>query len=113
MTTTSGLLPVQSPPEHDPDPVRIPLRHAAPVFDGLTSETARAILVLLAEEPKPASDVAEAIGTSTQNVMYHINKLHKGDLLAIVDTWYSEKGREMNIYAAKYDPVVLMIEPPL
>lgn len=113
MTTTSGLLPAQSPPEHDPDPVCIPLRHAAPVFDGLSSETARAILTVLADEPQPASDVAEAVGTSTQNAIYHINKLHKGDLLAIVDTWYSERGQEMNVYAARYDPVVLTVESPL
>jgi len=107
MMATSDLLPVQSSPNHDPDPVRISFRHAGPLFDALASETARAVLTTLVEEPKPASDVAETVGTSTQNSIYHINNLQDAGLLTVVDTWYSEKGNEMDVYAARYDSFVL------
>ncbi|MEF8813921.1 MAG: helix-turn-helix domain-containing protein [Halovenus sp.] len=110
MTSTSGLLSEQSPPECDPDPVRVPLRHAATLFDHLTSETGREILAILAEKPRPVSEVAETVDTSTQNAMYHIDNLQDAGLLAVVDTWYSEKGREMEIYAARYDTFVLTME---
>lgn len=113
MTPSPTLLQVQSRPDHDPEPVRIPFEHAAPVFDGLTSETARTVLTVLAEEPRPASAVAEAVGTSTQNAFYHINNLHDGGLLTVVDTWYSEKRTEMDVYAARYDPIVLTAGAPV
>lgn len=110
MLITAGLLPVQSPPEYDPDTGRIDLRHAGPVCNALASESARTILATVADDPKPASAVAETVGTSTQNVMYHINTLKEADLLTVVDTWYSKKGREMDIYTAKYDSLVLTTE---
>lgn len=111
--TTSTLLPGRSPPKNDPDSVRIPLRHATPLFDALASETARTILAIVAAEPRPVSDVAETAGTSTQNALYHIDNLQEAGLLTIVDTWYSEKGKEMDIYAARYDLVVLTTRAPV
>ena len=111
MTTASGLCSIRSPLDHDPDSGRIALRHATPVFDALASQTAREILTVFAEEPRSISDVAETVGTSTQNAMYHVDNLHDADLLTIIDTWYSKKGREMDIYAARYGSFVLIMEP--
>jgi len=109
MPTTAGLLPEQSPPEYDPDTGRIDIRHAGPVCNALASESARMILATVADDPKPASAVAETVETSTQNATYHINILQEADLLTVVDTRYSEKGREMDIYTATYGSVVLTV----
>jgi len=106
MTTTPGL-PVRSSPEHQTAPTLISLRDADDLFDSLSSATARAILASLTDEPKPASALAEAVGTSTQNTMYHLRNLLEAGLITVVDTWYSEKGTKMTIYAARYDPLVL------
>ncbi len=37
--------------------------------------------------------------TSLQNVQYHLGNLSEADLIEVTDTRYSEKGREMNVYA--------------
>ena len=111
MTTTRTLPPGQSPPTHDPVPVRLSYRQAAPLFDALSSETARAVLTTLAAEPKPTSAVAATVETSTRNAAHHVTALHEAGLLSVVDTWYSEKGREMDVYATRYDPIVLTTGP--
>jgi DNA-binding transcriptional ArsR family regulator len=69
------------------------------VLRTLSSETAQAILGTLGDEPKPVSEIAEAVGTSMQNVQYHIERLLKVNLIEPVDVWYSAKGREMSVYA--------------
>jgi DNA-binding transcriptional ArsR family regulator len=84
----------------------VALDDAAPVFEALASETARAILARLADSPAPASDVADAVDTSIQNAAYHLDRLADADLVRPVGTWYSAKGREMEVYAAR--PVTIV-----
>ncbi|MFB6227960.1 MAG: ArsR/SmtB family transcription factor [Halobacteriales archaeon] len=69
------------------------------VLRTLSSETAQAILGTLGDEPKPVSEIAEAVGTSMQNAQYHIERLLEANLVEPVDVWYSAKGREMSVYA--------------
>ena len=77
------------------------------VFDALSSGTAREILAALYEDPDTASSVADRVDTSLQNASYHIEKLVGANLVEVADTWYSEQGREMKVYAPASDSLVL------
>jgi DNA-binding transcriptional ArsR family regulator len=77
------------------------------VFEALSSRTAREILSVLYEEPDTASSVADDVGTSLQNATYHLEKLVEADLVEVADTWYSEQGREMNVYAPASESLVV------
>ncbi|CQH51461.1 ArsR family transcription regulator [Halobacterium hubeiense] len=80
---------------------------AAEVFEALSSSTAREILAALYEEPDTASSVAEQCDTSLQNATYHLEKLVDAELVEVADTWYSEQGREMNVYAPASESLVV------
>lgn len=69
------------------------------IFRTLSSDTAQAILGTLGDDPKPVSEISEAVGTSLQNTQYHVDRLVDADLVEPVDVWYSAKGREMSVYA--------------
>lgn len=79
------------------------------VFSVLKSETARALLLELYEEPTVASDLADRVGTSLQNTQYHLKNLRSAGLVEVVETWYSSKGKEMNVYAPANGPLTLVI----
>ncbi len=81
------------------------------LFDALSSETARAILAQLHEEPATPSELAEALDCSRQVVHYHLDTLLSTELIRAADTGYSEKGVEMTIYAPVADPLVIKHEP--
>lgn len=83
----------------EPVVLELASEHADRVFKSLASETARRVLQTLYEEPRVASDIADEINTSLQNVDYHLQNLQEAELVEIVDTWYSEKGNEMKVYA--------------
>jgi DNA-binding transcriptional ArsR family regulator len=77
------------------------------VFEALSASTARKILAALYEEPDTASGVADAVDTSLQNATYHLENLVDADLVEVADTWYSEQGREMKVYAPASESLVL------
>lgn len=77
------------------------------VFEALAAQTTRQIFLSLHEQPQTASDLAEETGTSVQNVQYHLEKLQDVDLIDSVDTWYSERGAEMSVYAPTDESLVL------
>lgn len=77
------------------------------VFEALSSRTAREILAALYEEPDTASSVADEVDTSLQNATYHLEKLVDAGLVEVADTWYSEQGREMNVYAPASESLVV------
>ena len=76
------------------------------VLRALSSETAQRILATLGDEPGTASDVAEAVDVSLQNVDYHLGSLREAGLVEPVETWYSAKGREMTVYALTTERLV-------
>ncbi|WP_152040938.1 ArsR/SmtB family transcription factor [Salinigranum salinum] len=78
------------------------------LIGALSSGTARRILSTLHEEPASASEVADRVDTSLQNVQYHLGRMDGAGLVEVVDTVYSEKGREMKLYAPTDRPLVVV-----
>ena len=78
------------------------------IFETLSSETRRNILQELYEAPSTPSELATATETSLQNVHYHLEKLSEVDLIESIDTRYSEKGKEMHVYAPTNDPLIFV-----
>ena len=100
-------LPDATPADRDPRVVGVHDDEAADVLAALGSETARDLLAALHEAPATTSELADELDTSLQNVQYHLSKLSDADVVDVVDTTYSEKGREMNVYAPADEPLVL------
>lgn len=65
------------------------------------------ILSIIYEHPSMPTDVREEIGTSLQNVDYHLEKLEDAGLIELARTAYSENGAEMTVYAPAAEAVVL------
>lgn len=107
----SRLLPIQSdtdvPDDRAPRVVDLDGEDAEKVFGALSSETAREIFTSLHEEPMTASDIADAVDSSIQNVRYHLENLADAGLVEVVDTWYSSRGNEMKVYAPKDGPLIV------
>jgi DNA-binding transcriptional ArsR family regulator len=81
------------------------------VLEALASETTREVFAAIHAEARTASELSEAVDTSLQNVKYHIDKLCEADLVEVADTWYSEQGNEMNVYAPTSESLVLFAGP--
>jgi len=106
----AGLLPSSSDAEAgdgDPRVIGVDSDEADALLGALQSETARDLLAALYDDPRTPSELAEAADTSIQNVRYHLEKLEDADLVEVADTVYSEKGREMNVYAPAAAPLVV------
>ena len=76
-------------------------------FEVLSSATARRILTAIYEQPRTPPEVRDEVGTSLQNVHYHLDRLEQADLIEPSGVGYSEKGSEMTIYAPRSEAVVL------
>jgi DNA-binding transcriptional ArsR family regulator len=72
-----------------------------------SSETARAVLAATYEEPRTPTEVHGQVGTSLQNVHYHLDSLEDAGLIESAGTGYSSKGNEMTVYAPASEAVVL------
>ena len=108
----SALLPRKPPVERsgtDSQVVSLYDDDSDAVFSVLSSEVARRVLAELYRDPATQSELADRVGTSIQNVSYHLDNLADAGLVDVVDEWYSEKGREMDVYAPTGAPLVLMI----
>jgi len=79
------------------------------VFSALSSETAQAIFRLVNEEPATPATIAQRQDMSVQNVHYHLDNLAAAGLVEVVDTCYSEKGREMDVFVVAEDPTLLFL----
>jgi len=98
----SRLFPFRTSAESKADAPRlvdISEEAADDVFAALSSGTARAAYKALHDDPRTASDLADLTDTSLQNVRYHLDNLQDAGLVEVVDTWYSERGTEMKVYA--------------
>ena len=105
------LIPSRSSIERDPpEPAQIIDLNgdvADEVFDALSSKTSRQLLAAVYEDPKPASELADAADTSLQNAHYHIENLRDADLIKVIDTVYSAQGNELKIYGPTNRSVVV------
>ncbi|RLM59481.1 ArsR family transcriptional regulator [Halobellus sp. Atlit-31R] len=111
----SGLLPSETesrPVDGDGSDVRVlPLDddEAAQLINCLASDTARSTFSALQEDAATASELADAVGTSLQNVRHHLDNLRDASLVRVVGTRYSVKGREMKVYAPTRDSLVVCV----
>jgi DNA-binding transcriptional ArsR family regulator len=87
---------------------RLDSESATDVIDAIASDTARAVLAALHDQPRPVSRLAEEMEMSIPSVNYHVENLEAAGLVTQVDTWYSEKGNEMAVYGPTDDPLVFV-----
>jgi len=104
------LLPsrIDPTPPEDPDVFALDDDDASDALDVLAAETARQILTVLYEQPRTPTELREEVGTSLQNVHYHLDNLESTDLIRQVGTRYSEKGNEMAVYGPANEAVVFV-----
>lgn len=108
------MLPFRPAIDHTPRPrsvVGLDDSAVQSIPDALGSETARAVLRTLGESPATTSEIAEDVDSSLQNVQYHLQKLVAAGLVSEVGTWYSSKGREMQVYDLASERVELQLAP--
>lgn len=79
------------------------------VLSALASESSLAVFRTVTEEPMAATDVADELEMSLQNAGYHLNNLEETGLIEVVDTCYSEKGHEMQIYGPPEEPLLVFL----
>lgn len=110
-TYMSALLPHRPAVERDTESQVVSLSDtdSDAVFTVLSSDAARSVLQELYCAPATQSELADRVDTSIQNVSYHLGNLVDAGLVDIVDQWYSEKGREMDVYAPSGSPLVLVV----
>ncbi len=94
--------------DSDPRVIGLDSEEADDVLDAMSSETARRLLSSLHESPATPSELADRIDTSIQNVQYHLENLEDAGAIEVADNVYSEKGREMSVYAPADEPLVVV-----
>lgn len=105
-----SLLPLRGESKVDPGEPRVvglDGEDADEAFEVLSSATTRRVLSFLYQQPSTPAEVRDQIGTSLQNVHYHIGKLEDAGLIEAAGKGYSEKGTEMTVYAPANEAVVL------
>lgn len=93
--------------EANPQVVGVDSDRADALMAALSSTTAREIITALHDEPSPPSTLADRVDTTLQNVQYHLERLEEAGVVEVIDTIYSEKGREMDVYAPADRPLVI------
>ncbi|MFB6228901.1 MAG: ArsR/SmtB family transcription factor [Halobacteriales archaeon] len=94
--------------ESDPRVIGLDSEDADDLLAAMSSETARRLLSSLHDSPATPSELADRIDTSIQNAQYHLEKLEDAGAIEVADTVYSEKGREMSVYAPADEPLVVV-----
>ena len=94
--------------ESAPRVIGIDGEDADDLLAAIASGTARQLLTTLHNQPAAPSELADRVDTSLQNVQYHLGKLESAGMIEVIDTVYSEKGREMKVYAPADRPLVVV-----
>ena len=106
----ASAFPHQPPVDHAPcerTSVVVDRDESTDVLQVLSSESAQEILSTLTSDPGTASEIANSVDQSVQNVSYHLDRLCEADLITPTETWYSQKGREMTVYALATERLVV------
>lgn len=74
----------------------------------IANDTARKILELLAESAMSTSGIAKKLDIPLTTAQYNIEKLMEAGLVVVEKTKYSEKGREVKLYAPAKRMIVLV-----
>lgn len=111
-TTTMGrILPTSSEAtvERNDDPQLICFddERSEEVLSAVQSRTARSVFRALTRETMTPTEIAETLEMSVENATYHLDNLQEAGLVGVVDTVYSEKGREMAVYGPSEEPLLL------
>lgn len=93
----------------DPSVLCIDDEETTAVLAALSSGTAQELFRLLNEEPATPASIAQRLDMSLQNAHYHLGNLQEAGLIDVVDTCYSEKGREMNVYVVAEEPTLVFL----
>lgn len=104
-----SLLPSKPDLVSDSEPrvVGVDSDDADALMSALSSGTARRLLSELHEEPAPPAELAKRADTTLQNTQYHLANLSDAGAVKVIGTAYSEKGREMDVYAPADQPLVI------
>ncbi|PSQ39756.1 ArsR family transcriptional regulator [Halobacteriales archaeon SW_5_70_135] len=105
----NGEADPREPAPGDPRALYLDSEDTGELIASLSSETARSILVALHDRPATASELAESVDTTVQNVRHHLDNLREADLVRTAETRYSSKGREMDVYAPVDRPLVVVV----
>ncbi len=76
----------------------------------ISNDTARQIIELLADAPLSASDIAERLQAPLTTITYNLENLESVGLVKVEKIKYSEKGREVKIYAPVRKLIVVVPE---
>lgn len=105
-----SLLPLRGESKVDPGEPRVvglDGEDADEAFEVLSATTTRRVLSFLYQQPSTPAEIRDQIGTSLQNVHYHLGKLEDAGLIEPAGSGYSEKGTEMTVYAPANEAIVL------
>jgi DNA-binding transcriptional ArsR family regulator len=72
---------------------------AQKIAKAMASPQAGEILQLMAEGPKSLSDISEKLKIPMNTAKYHLENLLEAGVIAVADTKYSIKGREVKLYS--------------
>lgn len=95
--------------DDDPSVFYVDEEQTAEMISTLSGETAMTIFRMLDSDALTASEIADQLDLSVQNASYHLENLQEADLVEVIDTCYSEKGREMEIYTVTREPKILVL----
>lgn len=76
----------------------------------ISNDTARRIIELLADAPLSASDISERLHAPLTTITYNLENLESVGLVKVERIKYSEKGREVKIYAPVRKLIVVVPE---
>jgi DNA-binding transcriptional ArsR family regulator len=105
--SVNDLLPETAPGTVDRSCQTVDIIDDGDVLAVLATDTARQIVLTLSDSSGTASDIADDLGTSVQNVCYHLDRLQNAGLVEGIGSRYSSKGRKMEIYGLVTNPIVV------
>src|SRR5574341_292259 len=76
----------------------------------ISNDTARQIIELLADAPLSASDISERLQAPISTIVYNLENLEGVGLIKVEKIRYSEKGRQVKIYAPVRKLIVVVPE---
>ncbi len=104
-------MPENETPQGDEKLLILPLgEESKKITQVISNDTARQIIELLADAPLSASDIAEHLQTPLTTIVYNLENLEKVGLIKIEKIKYSEKGREVKIYAPVRKLIIVVPE---
>ncbi len=104
-------MPENEAPQGDEKLIILPLgEESKKLTQVISNDTARKIIELLADAPLSASDIAERLQTPLTTIVYNLENLESVGLIKVEKIKYSEKGREVKIYAPGRKLIVLVPE---